>query len=183
MTDFLNKISEGLGTGDAMGLLAAAGLKAVSLALVVLCWTLARKIFYRLARKLIYKRPFGKGISERKAKTVDQLVFSVFKYVANFLMICHILSLFGVSVAGILAVAGVGGVAIGFGAQALVKDVITGLFILLEDQFGVGDSVTINGLEGRVEAIGIRATRLRSGNNDLHIIPNGSIGAVTNRSK
>ena len=83
----------------------------------------------------------------------------------------------------LIAVAGVGSVAIGFGAQSLVQDVITGMFILFEDQFGVGDIVRLETLTGTVETIGIRSTRIRSVDGDLHIIPNGMIKIITNMSK
>jgi small conductance mechanosensitive channel len=83
----------------------------------------------------------------------------------------------------ILATAGLGGIAIGFGAQSLVRDVFTGFFILFEDQYGVGDYVTINGVTGTVEELGLRITRIRSFNGELHIIPNGEIKAVTNASR
>ncbi|WP_337960997.1 mechanosensitive ion channel family protein [Caloramator sp. mosi_1] len=83
----------------------------------------------------------------------------------------------------VIAVTGVAGVAIGFGAQNLVKDIISGVFILFEDQFAVGDYVVIDGLSGFVETIGIRVTKLRDFSGDLHIIPNGTISKVTNKTR
>ena len=85
----------------------------------------------------------------------------------------------GVSV----ALAGVGGVAVGFGTQSLVKDIINGIFILFEDQYGVGDYVTIGKYSGIVESIGIRTTEIKDFSGDIHLIPNGSILEVTNHSK
>ncbi|MNI09012.1 putative MscS family protein YkuT [compost metagenome] len=88
----------------------------------------------------------------------------------------------GVNLGPLLAGAGVLGLAIGFGAQSLVKDVITGFFIIFEDQFGVGDVIQIDQFKGKVEEIGIRVTRIRSWTGEVHIIPNGSIVKVTNFS-
>ncbi len=82
-----------------------------------------------------------------------------------------------------MAVAGVSTVLIGFGAQSLVKDIISGIFILLEDQFSIGDFVTIEGKTGTVESLGIRITTLRDFDGNVHIIPNGEIKIITNMSK
>lgn len=118
------------------------------------------------------------------AKTVRTVLISFTKYLTYFFMITAILSLFGVNVLSIMAVAGIGSVAIGFGAQTFVKDVISGAFILLEEQYQVDDLVTLNGFTGRVEAIGLRTTTLRNiTNNEVYIIPNGSILSVTNKTK
>ena len=76
-----------------------------------------------------------------------------------------------------------GGFAIGIGAQSLVKDIINGFFILFEDQYGIGDHVTIGKFQGIVESIGIRTTNLRDFTGDLHLIPNGSVLEVTNHSR
>lgn len=122
-------------------------------------------------------------LSERKKQTLSEVLSSVCKYTIWFIAICSILTNFGVNVSSLIAVAGVGSVAIGFGAQSLVQDVITGMFILFEDQFGVGDIVRLETLTGTVETIGIRSTRIRSVDGDLHIIPNGMIKIITNMSK
>jgi small conductance mechanosensitive channel len=93
------------------------------------------------------------------------------------------LELLGINTASILATAGIGGLAIGFGAQSLVKDVITGFFILIEDQYSVGDYVQIRDMYGIVEELGLRVTKIRAFSGDLYIIPNGSIDLVTNSSR
>ena len=122
-------------------------------------------------------------ISERKRETLTVVLSSVIKYIVYFITICSILTTFGINIASLITVAGVGSVAIGFGAQSLVQDIITGMFILFEDQFGVGDIITIGNLTGTVESIGIRTTMIRSVEGDLHIIPNGTIKVITNMSK
>ncbi len=74
------------------------------------------------------------------------------------------------------------GLAIGFGAQSLVKDIITGFFIVLEDQFAVGDVIQTGQFKGTVDMIGLRTTRIQSWTGEVHIIPNGMINEVTNFS-
>jgi small conductance mechanosensitive channel len=89
----------------------------------------------------------------------------------------------GVDLAPILAGAGIIGLAVGFGAQTLVKDVISGFFLLLEDQYRVNDEVSIAGARGHVEEIGLRTTVLRDADGRVHIVPNGAVGVVTNHTR
>lgn len=121
------------------------------------------------------------SLQPQKAKTIGAVLKSAVKYLTYFVGITIMLSdIFnGVSV----ALAGVGGVAVGFGTQSLVKDIINGIFILFEDQYGVGDYVTIGKYSGIVESIGIRTTVIKDFSGDIHLIPNGSILEVTNHSK
>ncbi|GAA3410846.1 mechanosensitive ion channel family protein [Paenibacillus hodogayensis] len=118
----------------------------------------------------------------RRTKTIGKLIGSLISSTVNFFMIILILSQFGFNLAPILAGAGVLGLAIGFGAQSLVKDVITGFFIIFEDQFAVGDVIQTGTFKGTVEEIGIRVTRIRNWTGEVHIIPNGLITQVTNFS-
>lgn len=94
-----------------------------------------------------------------------------------------VLSEMGVNIAPLMAGAGVIGLAVGFGAQTLVKDVITGLFILIEDTISVGDVVTVGGLSGGVEALSIRSIQLRGYDGAMHTIPFSSVTTVTNSTK
>ncbi len=93
------------------------------------------------------------------------------------------LSEIGVNIAPLLAGAGIVGVAIGFGSQKLVQDVITGVFLLLENVMHVGDNVTVAGLSGTVENLSIRTIRLRAGDGSVHVIPFSSVGTVTNANR
>jgi small conductance mechanosensitive channel len=118
----------------------------------------------------------------RRVQTVGKLLKNAAAYTLNFIVILLILGEFHIQLAPLLAGAGVLGLAIGFGAQSLVRDVITGFFIILEDQFAVGDTIKTGDFKGTVEMIGLRATRIHSGTGEVHIIPNGSIIQVTNYS-
>jgi small-conductance mechanosensitive channel len=93
------------------------------------------------------------------------------------------LSELGVNIAPLLAGAGIVGIAIGFGSQKLVQDLITGLFLLLENAVQVGDSVTVSGLSGVVENLSIRTIRLRAGDGSVHIVPFSSVTSVTNTNR
>ena len=94
-----------------------------------------------------------------------------------------VLDTIGISIAPILATAGVAGLAIGFGAQSLIKDYFTGFFLLLEDQVRQGDIVELAGKAGLVEEVTLRYVRLRDGDGYVHFVPNGEIKLVTNRTR
>ncbi|TDF94360.1 mechanosensitive ion channel family protein [Paenibacillus piri] len=118
----------------------------------------------------------------RRTQTIGRLLGNITTYVVNFIVILMILNQFGIRLEPLLAGAGVVGLAIGFGAQSLVKDVITGFFIIFEDQFAVGDIVQIGAYKGTVEEIGLRVTKITSWTGEVHFIPNGTITQVTNFS-
>ena len=124
-----------------------------------------------------------KQVDSKKSATLGAVISSVAKYVIIFIGVCSILINLGVSPTTLAAVLGTGTVAIGLGAQNVIKDLIAGFLILLENQFVVGDIVTIEGKTGVVEDITIRATQLRSADGTLHIIPNGTISIVSNMCK
>lgn len=123
------------------------------------------------------------GMADRKADTLSIILKSLIKYIIYFIGILPILEQFGIQTKSILATAGVGGLAIGFGAKSLVEDIISGFFILFEDQYAVGDYIQTGSFDGVVEELGLRVTKLRAFSGDLHIIPNGNIQTVTNRSR
>ncbi|HSH34956.1 mechanosensitive ion channel family protein [Schnuerera sp.] len=123
------------------------------------------------------------SIDEKKINTLTAVLKNIIKYIIYFIGTVIILDMFNINTSSILATAGIGGLAIGFGAQSLVKDVITGFFILFEDQFSVGDYITIDSYEGIVEELGVRVTKLRDFSGELHIIPNGNINTVTNKTR
>lgn len=120
--------------------------------------------------------------SNRREQTLKNLSKNILSYVLLFIVVLMILDIFDVPIRTMLAGAGIAGVAIGFGAQSLVKDVIAGFFIIFEDQFSVGDYIEIGAIEGDVEVIGLRSTKLRSFYGQTYVIPNGQINIVTNYS-
>ncbi|WP_236692910.1 mechanosensitive ion channel family protein [Aneurinibacillus tyrosinisolvens] len=118
----------------------------------------------------------------RRSETMRTLTSNIAKYTIYFVAFFNIFLFFGYNPQPLLASAGVLGLAIGFGAQNLVRDIITGFFIIFEDQFAVGDVITINNVTGTVQEIGLRITRIKVWTGEVHIIPNGSIKEVTNLS-
>lgn len=153
----------------------------IGLCLIILILSL---FIIKLLQKGI-KKSFAAGtrFNPGKSATMTTVCNSVVKYVIYFLMLCYMLTVWGVNPASLLAVGGVASVAVGLGAQSVISDILAGVFILTEDQFGVGDVVRIEGCSGTVESIGMRTTRLRSMDGDVYIIPNGQIKIVTNMSK
>ena len=142
------------------------------------------KIVNRLTRRLEKLADDGDAAVqselEKRAQTLGRILrqaAAVFVWGTAAMLV---LSELGVSIGPILAGASIAGVAVGFGAQTLVKDMISGFFILLENQFRVHDVVGIAGVSGTVESINLRTTVLRDAEGRVHVIPNGSISVVTN---
>jgi moderate conductance mechanosensitive channel len=148
----------------------------------ILTRIIIKLVYNTIDRSLARKTNTRLLSNTRRFTTVGELLKNVVTVICNFIMIILILSEFNFDLAPLLAGAGVLGLAIGFGAQSLVKDVITGFFIILEDQFAVGDVIQTGTFKGTVEMIGLRTTRLLSTTGEVHIIPNGTIANVTNYS-
>lgn len=149
-------------------------------------------IFYctRVLIELLHvfiNQAFGMFDEERgevsKGATLVPLLESVSRYVIYFSSVLMMLRVFQIDTTPILASAGVIGLAVGLGAQSFVSDLVSGFFILFEEQYFVGDIVQIGDAQGRVEAINIRHTQIRDENGKLYIIPNGQIKTVINFSK
>ncbi|MEO6471709.1 MAG: mechanosensitive ion channel family protein [Aeromicrobium sp.] len=126
------------------------------------------------------------GVSERRKQrtmTMGSLLKSIAAGITFGIAIVMILDLLGLPIAPLLASAGILGVAFGFGAQSLVKDFLAGIFMILEDQYGVGDVVNLGEASGTVEAVGLRVTRLRDVNGTVWYVRNGEILRVGNQSQ
>lgn len=136
----------------------------------------------RLINKIIKLSPKFK-FDDKKSVTLTSVLKSFTKYLIYIIAGISVLNIINFPTQSIIAAAGLGGIAIGFGAQSLVKDVVSGFFILFEDQYSVGDYITIQGMTGVVEDIELRITKLRAATGELHIIPNGEIKTVTNQSR
>lgn len=140
---------------------------------------------FQLAQFLI-RRFFKKSsdnrfaFGEKRSKTLSALVESILRYAFYFVAVVMILEEFHVDTTSVITSAGVIGLAIGIGAQSIVKDFIAGFFIILEDQYAVGEYIISGTLEGTVEEISFRVTKLRDGSGVLHVLPNGSINRVSN---
>jgi small-conductance mechanosensitive channel len=120
---------------------------------------------------------------QRRAKTIGTVLRSIWTVIVVVSAFMAILSEFGVQIGALVATAGILGVALGFGAQSLVKDVLAGIFILSEDQYGEGDIIDVGEASGVVEEMGLRVTRLRSLDGTVWFVPNGEIRRVGNKSR
>lgn len=152
----------------------------VSLFVVLAVWMITRAITSAV-RRFVVKRQ--KGRHSQKTNTIISVLSKVITVVIAFWGLTYILELFGVNTQSMIATAGIGGIAIGFGAQSLVKDVITGGFLLMEDQFALGDYIKAAGAEGYVTNMNLRVTTVRAFSGEITHIPNGSITTVTNISR
>src|SRR5690625_1457704 len=116
-------------------------------------------------------------------KTLDKLLANVYSYTALFILVLMLFSTIGVEIGPLIMGAGVVGLAVAFGAQGLVSDVVTGFFILIEQQLEIDDYVTTAGYDGIVEEIGLRTTKIRSFDGTLNYVPNRYIEAVSNHTR
>jgi small conductance mechanosensitive channel len=173
---------------------------------LILLAFIARYLFHRLINRMVHRaettKPpermlgskqaariiFGStgAYSERRAlraRTLGSLARSIVTAVIAAIAVVMILAAFGYNVGPLLASAGIAGVALGFGAQNLVKDFLSGVMMLLEDQYGVGDVIDMGEATGTVEAVGLRVTRLRSVDGTVWYVRNGEVVRVGNSSQ
>jgi len=143
------------------------------------------KILRRFAQKSadLHIRKLPPGIRVQQVRTVTSVFTSVGVFAIVFVAILMVLSVFNFNLGPMLASAGIAGLAIGFGAQTLVHDFINGFFILLENQYDLGDVVRIAGVKGTVERMSLRNTVLRDEDGTVHIVPNSSIQIVSNATR
>ncbi len=153
------------------------------LALFFLGRMLLKAVVKRLARIVDDGDDTHVSQKEKRAETLGHIIVTTGNIVIYAVMLLMILSLFGIDIRPILAGAGVIGLAIGFGAQSLVKDFVSGLFILVENQYGIGDKIKIGSFEGRVVRITMRSTVLKNDEGKTYYISNGLIKDVTNMSQ
>jgi moderate conductance mechanosensitive channel len=156
----------------------------IKIIIIIVVCRLLLFVFRKISTTINFENNRGafKRVDPRRAKTIQVLLNNIATYSLNFIMVLLILGQIGVELAPLIAGAGVVGLAIGFGAQNFVKDVISGFFIIFEDQFAVGDVVQIGSNKGTVEEIGMRITKVKSWNGEQYIIPNGSISNIINYS-
>ena len=155
----------------------------VKLLFIWIAYLIAKSIGNKLIKRSFNKiREKGK-ISEGRATVLERLMFSVLAYTLGFLVVVIVFGIFGLPISGLIAGAGIVGLAIGFGAQGIVSDVVTGFFILVEKWADVGDYVITADVDGVVEEVGLRTTKIRNYDGILHYIPNRNIENLSNYSR
>ena len=131
----------------------------------------------------LHVRKMPPGIRVQQVQTVTSVLTSVGVFAIVFVAALMVLSVFNLNLGPMLASAGIAGLAIGFGAQTLVHDFINGFFILLENQYDIGDTIRVAGVKGTVERMSLRNTVLRDEDGTVHIVPNSSIQIVSNTTR
>ena len=157
--------------------------KGIKLLFLLIIFLLSKKII-----NFLFKHTVGRSLSwtiqtSARKKTIERLLHNCMNYILYFFLVYWLLSILGVPVSSLLAGAGLAGVALGLGAQGFLSDVVNGFFILLENQFEVGDSVEVEAITGLVSTVGIRTTQIRGFDGTLHFIPNRNIKIVSNKSR
>lgn len=166
--------------------------KLITITLIIIIASISVKLCNKLVDYIMLtkenaNKKFKIKSNEKRSETLHKLIRSAIRYTIYFIAFFQILSTLGINTTSIVASAGIASVAIGFGAQSLVKDIISGFFIILEGQFDVGDEVKLYNqaafiASGSVMSLGLRSTKIRSGNGEIYFIPNGSINQVINYS-
>ena len=172
---------------------ATVGTVCLKILLVIIVYLIVRKILDKIIgvwskKMLTITNKVGEKVGSpeqvaARVQTLETVLRSTVAFVLGFVMIMILLGLVGIDLAPLLATAGVAGLAIGFGAQKLVKDVVSGFIIIAENQYCVGEKVTIGGATGEVLELGIRCTRIKDEEGNIHILSNGDVAAVTNHSR
>lgn len=152
----------------------------VTVGLLLVDW-IGKKIIRHFFKRY-KKNKFVEGSASR-VETIFTLTLNIFQYTIIFFWVYALLSFMGVPVGTLIAGAGIFSLALGLGAQGFVSDIVTGAFILMEDQINVGDAVKIGEVEGTVSAVGIRTTQVISADGTLNFIPNRNITIVSNKSR
>lgn len=158
---------------------------APKIVLVLIAAYVLTKILRVIAKKSadLHIRKLPSGVRVQQVRTVASVITGVGVFVILFVAALEILPLIGLNLGPMLASAGIAGLAIGFGAQTLVHDFINGFFILLENQYDIGDTVRIAGVKGTVERMSLRNTVLRDDDGTVHIVPNSAIQIVSNMTR
>ncbi len=160
-----------------------AGILALKLIFILIAFMIVKAIGNRIIQSTFEKIQNRRDMSPGRTITLKSITKSVFSYILIFILVVAVMGTFQLDVTGLLAGAGIIGLAIGFGAQGLVSDVVTGFFILLEKQLDVGDYVTTAGFDGIVEETGLRTTHIRGFDGTLHYVPNREISAISNHTR
>jgi moderate conductance mechanosensitive channel len=152
--------------------------------ILVLAFVLQRIVLFFVNRmRLRADKQVGNSQRAAQLRTVAAIVRATSYSLIGFIVLLHVLSIFDINLMPLLGSAAVLGVGIGLGAQSIFKDMLNGIFILVEDQYNVGEVVKIAGLQGTVEDLTLRLTRVRDSDGTLYIIPNSQIATVSNLSR
>ncbi len=159
--------------------------KSLSILFLIFLFLIIQRIGKYLIDRTYANYSKKQHFSESRLKTLHTLIINAFQYTLFFFFIYSLLTIVGVPVGSLLAGAGIAGVAIGLGAQGFMNDLITGFFIILEQQMDVGDYIRLLALniEGTVTSVGLRTTQIKAVDGTVHFIPNRNITTISNLSR
>ena len=159
--------------------------KSLSILFLIFLFFIIQRIGKYLIHRTYANYSKKQHFSESRLKTLHTLIINAFQYTLFFFFIYSLLTIVGVPVGSLLAGAGIAGVAIGLGAQGFMNDLITGFFIILEQQMDVGDYIRLLALniEGTVTSVGLRTTQIKAVDGTVHFIPNRNITTISNLSR
>jgi small-conductance mechanosensitive channel len=141
------------------------------------------KVLEKIIKKFFEEKEKNQTFYSSKIETISKAIYSVVRFIIFFIIIVIILDMLGINTRSIIATAGVGGIAIAFGAQTIIQDFIKGMFLILDDMLMVGDYVDCAGISGTVESVGLRLTKIRDYDGSLHVIPNSQIQNIKNYNR
>jgi len=164
-----------------------AALASAKFALVLAGYVIVRMIIHKIASRLL--RPAFDRVADRsdarteRVRALETILRSSADFVIGFIALVMLLQILGLNIVPLITTAGVAGLAVGFGAQKLIRDVIGGFFIVIEDQYGVGDYVSVGAVTGTVKSLGMRTTSIVDSQGRLTVISNGLMDQVCNHSR
>jgi small conductance mechanosensitive channel len=162
-------------------------LSVAKIALVVAGYIIIRMLIHKIATRLL--RPAFDRVADRsdarteRVRALETILRSSADFVLGFIAFVMLLQILGLNIVPLITTAGVAGLAVGFGAQKLIRDVIGGFFIVMEDQYGVGDYVSVGAITGTVKSLGMRTTSIMDAQGRLTVISNGLMDQVCNHSR
>ncbi|MCI5998024.1 MAG: mechanosensitive ion channel [Peptoniphilaceae bacterium] len=157
--------------------------KLILTVIIIIITKIVVYFFKRLLKRVVVSKQLNDFNNSKKINSVISIFSSILKYIFYFIAVIVILRIFGINSTSLIATAGVGGIIVAFGVQSIIKDLLSGVFILFDDQYNVGDDVIINGISGQILAINMRNTLIKGYDGSLNTISNGTITMVTNLSK
>lgn len=155
----------------------------ISVFIVALICFLTLKLVHKIIIRFFNRNKKKINRNSAKLETLIKVVYSTVRVIIIFIAITIILDIFGINTSSLIATAGIGGIAIALGAQTLIADFVKGIFIIFDDKLRVGEWVACSGVEGTVEEVNLRITKIRDYNGSLHIIPNSNITNVQNYNR
>ncbi|MDU3688290.1 MAG: mechanosensitive ion channel family protein [Anaerococcus hydrogenalis] len=155
----------------------------ISVFIVALICFLTLKLVHKIIIRFFNRNKKKINSNSAKLETLTRIFYSTVRVIIIFIAITIILDIFGINTSSLIATAGIGGIAIALGAQTLIADFVKGIFIIFDDKLRVGEWVVCSGVEGTVEEVNLRITKIRDYNGSLHIIPNSNITNVQNYNR